>query len=49
MEIEFTTRVFKEGTTFVGQALELDVARCGINKSSPESIRQSKCPYSEME
>lgn len=32
MEIEFTTRIFKEGRTFVAHALELDVASCGSSK-----------------
>jgi hypothetical protein len=32
MEIEFTTRIFKEGRTFVAQALELDVSSCGGSK-----------------
>ena len=32
MEIEFTTRIFKEGRTFVAQALELDVSSCGGTK-----------------
>ena len=32
MEIQFTTRVFKEGRTFVAHALELDVASCGGSK-----------------
>ncbi len=29
MEIQFTTRVFKEGRSFVAHALELDVSSCG--------------------
>ena len=29
MDIQFTTRVFKEGRTLVAHALELDVAFCG--------------------
>jgi predicted RNase H-like HicB family nuclease len=32
MEIQFTTRVFKEGRAFVAQALELDVSSCGGTK-----------------
>ena len=32
MEIQFTTRIFKEGRSYVAQALELDVASCGGNK-----------------
>jgi hypothetical protein len=29
MDIQFTTRVFKEGRMFVAHALELDVSSCG--------------------
>jgi predicted RNase H-like HicB family nuclease len=29
LDIQFTTRVFKEGRTFVAHALELDVSSCG--------------------
>jgi predicted RNase H-like HicB family nuclease len=29
MEIQLTTRIFKEGRTFVAHALELDVSSCG--------------------
>ena len=32
MEIQLTTRIFKEGRTFVAQALELDVSSCGGSK-----------------
>ena len=32
MEIQFTTRIFKEGRTFVAHALELDVSSCGGTK-----------------
>jgi predicted RNase H-like HicB family nuclease len=32
MEINFTTRVFKEGRTFIAHALELDVSSCGGTK-----------------
>src|ERR1700704_6507068 len=32
MEIQFTTRIFKEGRTYVAHALELDVSSCGGNK-----------------
>ncbi len=32
MDIQFTSRVFKEGRTFVAHALELDVASCGGTK-----------------
>lgn len=32
MDIQFTTRIFKEGRTFVAHALELDVSSCGGSK-----------------
>lgn len=32
MEIQFTTRIFKEGRMFVAHALELDVSSCGGSK-----------------
>ena len=32
MQIQFTTRIFKEGRTFVAHALELDVSSCGGSK-----------------
>ena len=32
MEIQFTTRIFKEGRSFVAHALELDVSSCGSTK-----------------
>jgi predicted RNase H-like HicB family nuclease len=32
MEIQFTTRIFKEGRTYVAHALELDVSSCGVSK-----------------
>ena len=32
MEIQFTTRIFKEGRTYVAHALELDVSSCAGNK-----------------
>lgn len=32
MEIQFTTRVFKEGRTYVAHALELDLSSCGSTK-----------------
>ena len=32
MEIQFTTRIFKEGRTFVAHALELDVSSCAGTK-----------------
>src|SRR5260370_3141839 len=33
MEIQFTTRIFKEGRSFVAHALELDVSSCGGSKA----------------
>ena len=32
MEIQFTTRIFKEGRTYVAHALELDLSSCGGSK-----------------
>jgi predicted RNase H-like HicB family nuclease len=32
MEIQFTTRIFKEGRAFVAHAMELDVSSCGGSK-----------------
>jgi hypothetical protein len=32
MEIQFTTRVFKEGRSFIAHALELDVSSCASTK-----------------
>ena len=32
MKIQFTTRVFKEGRTYVANAVELDVSSCGGTK-----------------
>lgn len=32
MEIQFTTRIFKEGRSYVAHALELDVSSCGGTK-----------------
>ena len=32
MEIQFTTRIFKEGRSYVAQALEPDVSSCGGSK-----------------
>jgi predicted RNase H-like HicB family nuclease len=32
MEIQFTTRTFKEGRSYVAHALELDVSSCGGSK-----------------
>jgi predicted RNase H-like HicB family nuclease len=32
MEIQFTTRIFKEGRTYLAHALELDVSSCGGTK-----------------
>ncbi len=37
MDIQFTTRVFKEGRTFVAHALEFDVASCGGTKEKAVS------------
>jgi predicted RNase H-like HicB family nuclease len=44
MDIQFTTRIFKEGKTFVAHAQELDVSSCGRTKEKAfanlkESVR----------
>ena len=44
MEIQFTTRIFKEGRTYVGHALELDVSSCAgtkekLVKNPKEAVR----------
>lgn len=44
MDIQFTTRVFKEGRSFVAHAIELDVSSCGSTeeraaKSLKEAVR----------
>ena len=42
MEIQFTTRIFKEGRTYVAHALELDVSSCGGTKhKSIENLREA--------
>jgi predicted RNase H-like HicB family nuclease len=41
MDIEFTTRIFKEGRTFVAHALELDVSSCGGTKEKALSNLKS--------
>ncbi len=33
MEIKLTTRIFKEGRSYVAHALELDVSSCGGSKA----------------
>jgi hypothetical protein len=40
MDIQFTSRVFKEGRMFVAHALELDVSSCG--GSAEKAIRNLK-------
>jgi predicted RNase H-like HicB family nuclease len=40
MDIQFTTRVFKEGRSFVAHALELDVSSCG--GSSEKAVKNLK-------
>ncbi len=40
MDIQFTTRVFKEGRTFVAHALELDVSSCG--SSAEKAVKNLK-------
>ena len=40
MEIQFTTRIFKEGRTYVAHALELDISSCA--GSQDKAIRNLK-------
>ena len=40
MDIQFTTRIFKEGRTYVAHALELDVSSCAGSKE--KAIRNLK-------
>ena len=40
MEIQFTTRIFKEGRSYVARALELDVSSCG--GSNERALRNLK-------
>jgi hypothetical protein len=40
MEIQFTTRIFKEGRTYVAHALELDISSCAGSKD--KAIRNLK-------
>ena len=40
MEIQFTTRVFKEGRAFVAHALEIDVSSCGGTQEKAIRILQ---------
>lgn len=42
MEIQFTTRIFKEGRTFVAHALELDVPSWGGSKEkAPRNLKEA--------
>ena len=41
MEIQFTTRIFKEGRTYVAHALELDVSSCaGSQDKAIRNLRE---------
>jgi predicted RNase H-like HicB family nuclease len=42
MEIQFTTRVFTEGGTFIAHALELDVSSCGSSaKKAVQNLKEA--------
>lgn len=42
MEIQFTTRVFKDGRTYVAHALELDVSSCaGTKAKAVKNLREA--------
>jgi hypothetical protein len=42
MEIQFTTRVFKEGRTYVAHALELDLSSCaGTKEKAVKNLKEA--------
>ena len=42
MEIQFTTRIFKEGRTYVAHALELDVSSCaGTKEKAVKNLKEA--------
>ena len=42
MEIQFTTRIFKEGRTYVAHALELDISSCaGTKEKAIKSLKEA--------
>lgn len=42
MEIQFTTRIFKEGRSYVAHALELDVSSCaGTKEKAIKNLKQA--------
>ena len=42
MEIQFTTRIFKEGRTYVAHAFELDVSSCaGTKERAIKNLKQA--------
>ena len=42
MEIQFTTRIFKEGRTYVAHALDLDVSSCaGTKEKAIKNLKQA--------
>jgi hypothetical protein len=46
MEIQFTTRIFKEGHTYVAHALELDVSSCGGSKEKAlNNLKEATCSW----
>ena len=48
MEIQFTTRIFKEGRSFVAQALELDISSCGGTKEKAlRRLKEAVCLFLE--
>lgn len=42
MEIQYTSRIFKEGRSFVAHALELDVSSCGgTNEKALRNLKEA--------
>jgi predicted RNase H-like HicB family nuclease len=42
MDIQFTTRIFKEGRTYVAHALELDVSSCaGTKEKAVKNLKEA--------
>ena len=42
MEIQFTSRMFREGRSFVAHALELDVSSCGGSEvKAPRNLKEA--------
>jgi predicted RNase H-like HicB family nuclease len=48
MEIQFTTRIFKEGRTFVAYTREFDVSSCGgARQRAVQNLKEAVCLFLE--